>query len=256
MQNKEKLMQKLIDSLSRDNKLEKYIVKRKDIELDVGLVNHYALHNQIPNKWFDWVRRADSPIMIIGQDWGPYSALQNFIDDYKIEKTKDDFDYEKFLFNGFSSRTEKFIIRSLTNNYLRIFNKDITQKDWDLFFFTVAVLLTRKGHLFRGNDNFEPKVSLSHSYPYLIKQIEIVDPKLIMPLGGMAWESLAKYFRLDYGKTITEVINNLPSEGYIKVKDIYIIPNFHPASHVDPKIIDKQFAKIWEIVKQEGNVRI
>lgn len=79
------------------------------------------------------------------------------------------------------------------------------------------------------------------------KQMEI-----IMPLGGMAWEILSKYYGLeDKGKTITEVIKGLPEERFYKIGDTFLIPNFHPASHVDPKIIDRQFRKFWEIAMKE-----
>lgn len=252
IQNKKTLMQNLISALAQDNSLDKIIVNRKGVKVDVGLINQYKLHNIIPNKWFDWVNRVDSPIMIIGQDWGPYSALLKYIDDYKIENKTKDFDYDKFLFKTLSSRTEKFIINSLAKNFHQTFNREISMQEWNLFFFTVAVLLTRKGNLFRGNTNFQPQLSLNHSYSYVSKQIDIVNPKIIMPLGGMAWEVVSKKFELDnLGKTITDVINKLPQRKYLKVKDTFIIPNFHPASYVDPKIIDGQFNKIWEIVKLE-----
>jgi hypothetical protein len=253
MSKKEALMRQLLESIKSDKSIESLIVNRKGIQKDVGLINHYRLHELIPNKWFDWIRRVDAKIMIIGQDWGPYASLLKFINDYEIEKIKLDFDYDKFLFKTFSSRTEKFILKSISKGYFEIFNKEIEQKDWDSFFFTIAVLFTRQGTHFRGSDNFDPKKSLDHSYPYVIKQIEIVKPKIIMPLGGMAWEILSKYYNLQvFGKTITEVINNMPSEGYIKSGEIYLIPNFHPASHVDPKIIHRQFKIIWDIMKQEN----
>lgn len=249
MLSKKELMQNLIIDLAEDSSIEKILVKRKGQEIDVGLVNQYKLNKLIPNKWFDWLDRVDSKVMLIGQDWGPYIALEKYIDSYNLEKDSSDFDYQDFLFKTFSSRTEKFILNSLTKTFKEKYSKDISKSDWNNFFFTIAVLYTRQGKHFRGSHNFDPKISLDHSYPYVSRQIDIVKPKIIMPLGGMAWEIISKKFDLkDNGKTITEVMNNLSKEQYLKVGDYYIIPNFHPASYVDPKIMVRQFSKIWELV--------
>jgi hypothetical protein len=91
------------------NKQEQIICLINDIRKDKSseyinppLINHFALHDQIPNRWFDWVNRVNSQIMIVGQDWGPYIQLKKYIDD----SSKDHFA---------SSRTEKFIINTLNN---------------------------------------------------------------------------------------------------------------------------------------------
>jgi hypothetical protein len=239
---------KFIENLKLETQVEEIIAQRNGKPTNVGLVNHYKMHDFIPNKWFDWVSRVDSQIMIIGQDWGPYQSLLKYVEDYDIEKVKEGFNYKKFLFKTMSSRTEKFIINSVQDTYKNKFNKEFEFSNWDNFIFTVAVFFTRQGKLFRGNSNFDPVRSLSNSFPYLSKQIDIIKPKIIMPLGTMAWESVIKHFNFQPSlRTLTEVMNNLPQEGCIKVNDTYIIPNFHPASYVDPKIMVKQFSRIWEI---------
>jgi hypothetical protein len=249
MDRKEHLMKNLIDKLSKEEKITNIYARRKGIIKNVGLVNQFGKHEFIPNKWFDWTRRVNAEIMIIGQDWGPYSALTKFVQDYDNEQLLPNFNYDEFLFKTFSSRTEKFIISTLENSYYEHYNKKIDKVIWDNFFFTIAVLFTRQGNNFRGNDNFEPLTSLNLSYPYLTEQIKIVSPKVIIPLGNMAWEVLARYYSLaSFGKNITEVVNKSLPKGIIKLDNVTIIPNFHPASHVDPKIIFSQFAKVWEVM--------
>jgi len=241
-------MRELIKELSFVSQTNNIKAMRKGKVVDLNLINQFSYHKFIPNKWFDWERRANAKIMIIGQDWGPYLALKEFIDDYEIEKILLEFDYDKFLFKTFSSRTEKFIIQAIEKTYFENLKKAITKEIWDEFFFTVSVLFTRQGKLFRGNNNFEPKQSFEISYPYLAKQISIVKPKIIMSLGNMAWESVKRYYNLNEeykNMNITKVINKVLPKGYIKINDVTLIPNFHPASHVNPKTIYNQFKLLW-----------
>lgn len=242
---KQTAMTKLVAELRADTQAEKISALRKGQRSDLGLVNHFRKHDLIPNKWFDWVARADSSIMIIGQDWGPYSALRKYVDNYALESVKPDFDYSKFLFSTFSSRTEKFILKAVEQTYTEKFGK-FDQAIWDDIIFTMAVLFTRQGEHFRGNHNFDPVQSALHSYPFVARQIEIVKPKIIVALGGMAFEVVNKYFRLGYeGKTITDVIVTLGQES-IHADNTIIIPNFHPASHTDPKLQMQIWRKLWD----------
>lgn len=240
-------MIELVAQLRQDTLAESITARRKGELVDLGLVNQYKLHDLIPNKWFDWVNRADAQIMIIGQDWGPYTALLKYVESYASESTKPDFDYSKFLFSKLSSRTEKFIIKAIESTYTEHFG-NFDPKVWDNIIFTMAVLFTRQGEHFRGSHNFDPKQSAAHSYPYVAKQIEIVKPKVILTSGGMGFDVVNKYFNLGFdGKTVTEVINEI-GDGVIKTDNTTIIPNFHPASHTDPKLQMKIWSKIWKYI--------
>ena len=246
---KRKEIKELIKKLAEEEKITEIRSRRKGEVKDLSLINQFKLNTLIPNKWFDWERRTDAKVMIIGQDWGPYSALKKYITDYELEKDNKEFDYDKFLFKTFSSRTEKFIIKSIENSFKEKYSQAMSIRDWDNFFFTMSVLFTRQGNLFRGNDNFEPKSSFEISYPYLSRQIDIVSPKIIIPLGNMAWDVVKRHFKIDFKeKNITQIINKATPTGFFKINETYIIPNYHPASHVDPKIIHNQFEKIWDLL--------
>lgn len=178
---------------------------------------------------------------------GPYVALKRYIDDYESSKDALGFSYDNFLFKTFSSRTEKFIIKTIIETYKSRF-REFDQKVFNDFFFTMAVLFTRKGTHFRGSHNFDEKKSFEISYPFVAKQIEIVKPKVIMPIGSLGFRVIDRFFNLGYSqKTLSEVISELNSNNHtIKLTDTIIIPNFHPASHTSPKIQTEIWSKIWD----------
>lgn len=142
-------IRKLWSDLSKNTSCLTNIKIRKDKKENIGFVNQYTLHEFIPNKWFDWEKRVNSEIMVIGQDWGPYSALLSYIEKYKVEKDLPNFNYDEFLFNTFSSRTEKFIVKVVESSHDSTYKKPISTKVWNNFFFTLAVLFTRQGKHFR-----------------------------------------------------------------------------------------------------------
>lgn len=242
---KQSQMAALVAELKQDTRAAQICALRKGARVDLGLINHYQLHELIPNKWFDWVNRAEARIMIIGQDWGPYTALRKYVDSYAVESTKPDFDYAKFMFSAFSSRTEKFILKAVETTYIQQFG-EFDPKVWDNIMFTMAVLFTRQGEHFRGSHNFDPKQSAEISYPYVSKQLDIVQPHVIITLGGMAFDVVNRHFQLGYdGQTVTKVITDL-GENVIRSGTTTIIPNFHPASHTDPKLQMRIWSKIWK----------
>ncbi len=185
------------------------------------LINQFKLHNKIPNRWFDWENRVNSNIMIIGQDWGPYIHLKKYIDD-----PSDD--------HFASSKTESFIIKNLNN---------IDNNLIDTIFFTVAVIFTRTGNLFRGNANYNEAKSFDISYKYVSRQIDIVNPKVIFTLGGLAFKVVDKHFRLGIGgKKLNDIVKN----RYFNSHKTIIIPAYHPAAFIKPEIQ----LQAWKILEK------
>lgn len=243
-------MKNLIDSILLDSSMEHLQVMRKGKPTDVSLINQFQRHEFIPNKWFDWENRVNAPIMVIGQDWGPYSVLEKFIADFDYNQKDDDDYYLEYIFRSFTSRTEKFILAATEDGYEKKYQRKFSQDKWNEIFLTMSVIFTRQGILFRGNDFFDPKQSFDISYKYVAKQIDIVKPKVIMPLGNMAFDVVNKYYNLGYKKPqISKVIKNLKEDSAIYVDGTNIIPNFHPAAHVDPAIAKSIWYKIWDFVE-------
>lgn len=246
MDNKQNLMRQLIEEIKREKEHLTTNLNSSSTN-DKFLVNQFALHDFIPNKWFDWVNRTNATIMVIGQDWGPYIALKKYVDDYENEKKHLNFDYKQFLFKSASSKTEKFILNTIKDTYQ---NKhgNFTQTVYDQFFFTMSVLFNRTGTHFRGSKNFDQKRSFNNSYPFVSRQIEIVKPKVIITLGGMAFQSVNKHFELGMDKrTLTNVITELEASNNMIIEDeTRIIPNFHPASYTSPEFMKKIWSRVWE----------
>lgn len=48
---------------------------RKDYAL-INLYQNNEFCKNIPSIWTDWFNRLNSKIMMIGQDWGPYSDME------------------------------------------------------------------------------------------------------------------------------------------------------------------------------------
>jgi hypothetical protein len=250
MTTKKQQILNLIEDLKQNSEVENIWVNRKGEKVNVGLINHFKLHNIIPNKWFDWVRSANAEVMVIGQDWGPYSVLKKFIDDFDESKYEDEEYYSRFIFRDFSSRTEKFILNTISQTYFDKFHKDFTQDKWDKIFFTMSVLFMRQGIHFRGSHNFDNKKSAELSYKYVARQLDIIKPKLIITLGNMGFEVVNKYFNLGYKEPkVTKLVEELEDKYFIEVGSTKILPNFHPAAHVDPKIQKKIWSKMWEVIE-------
>jgi len=239
-QEKKKLIRKLWKDLSNNTKVTKRYKIREGKKVNIGFINQYALHSFIPNKWFDWENRVNAKIMIIGQDWGPYKVLLPYIENYNK-----DLNYEDFLFKTFSSRTEKFILTSLSKSYKEKYGKTMTKDVWNKFIFTVAVLFTRQGKQFRGSEFYDESFGMKESLPYLKRQIEIIKPKVIIVMGGTAWKQIKDIYNLKYPDKFSEVILKLNRKPIV-YKDVKIIPIFHPASFTDPKVQYKLWKTLWD----------
>lgn len=245
---KQEQMREVISDLRNESRVENLKANRKGQLTDVSLINQFKLTKHIPNKWFDWEKRVDSEIMIIGQDWGPFVALDRYIQEYQQESQSKDFDYNEFLWRGFSSRTEKAVFKYLSETYLEFYDEEMPNEQWDKIFFTMAVLFTRQGKHFRGSHNFDAKQSAEISYPYVIRQIEIVQPTVIITLGNLAFGVVNKYFELGYKDIkISNLAKDLQAEP-IRIGKQFIIPAYHPAAHISPQIQKQIWRKIWQLV--------
>jgi len=124
----------------------------------------------------------------------------------------------------------------------------MADRDWQLLFFTVAELFCRSGRLFRGSDNFDVK-GIELSLPFLKRQIKIVQPKVILTLGDMALKQviLALDIPIRY-KTLTQFIKDIERKKYFLHNNIIIIPSFHPAAHVDSKIVYDTIGMVWRFI--------
>lgn len=231
---KNEVFDKLINSMS---KCSKCINLKKKNGKDCSLINIYQNHEfckNIPSIWTDWFNRLDSKVMIIGQDWGPYNDMKQLNEQYINKPNQENW---KCLIEQEKSNTKK-----LLNYYIRKSSEN--RYSLDDVFITNAIMCARKGNNYRG-DNIDLKKSTNNCREYLLSQINIVKPKVILTLGYYPLLSLSKIYNFNVDKTLKETINNSPE---IMLNDFIIIPLYHPVAQIKKSEQLKQYQRIWKYV--------
>lgn len=186
----------------------------------------------IPSIWTDWLNRLDSKIIIIGQDWGPYNDMK------KLNKMlySDKSNWNKLI------EVEKSNTKKLLDYYIR----ESSNNKYNLndIFVTNAIMCARQGNNYRGN-NIDLKNSTLNCGKYLLEQIEIVKPKVILTLGYYPLMSLSNIFNFKIKKTLKDTILNYPE---IRINNYVIIPLYHPVAQIKKLEQLEQYKKIWKYV--------
>lgn len=226
---KNKCFNNLIKDLSVCDKCINFKCSSKSL---INIYTKYDFCTNIPSIWTDWFNRLNSDIMIIGQDWGPYSDMKKFHDLLKEDKSnwKDLIESEK---SNTKKMLEKYIKESSNYKY-----------SLDDCYITNAIMCARRGELYRGN-NIDLKMSTLNCSEYLSNQIEIVKPKVILTLGYYPLMSLSRIFNFKIGKALKETIVELPE---IMVSNYVIIPLYHPVAQIKTEEQLKQYKRIWKYI--------
>ena len=229
MKEKQKKLEKLFEELGICNQCPSFPNLNKSL---INIYQNLDFSVNIPSIWTDWFHRMDSSIMIIGQDWGPYQEMKTLHDKLNYDKSN-----WKDLIESEKSNTKKLLAYYIEQSSQGTYTLD------DLFV-TNAILCARKGNSYRG-DNIDLKKSTLNCSKYLLRQIEIVKPKVIVTLGYYPLLSLASIFGFSISKTLKETIQCYPE---IKVYDFVIIPVYHPVAQIKKEEQLKQYQKIWKYV--------
>lgn len=206
---------------------------------DCSLINFYQdkdFRKEIPSIWTDWYRRIPSSLMIIGQDWGPFKAMQDYHKKYKEEGIPFDevIDMEKSLTKR---NLEKFLTISALHHSI-----SFTKEDFQKVYITNAILCARQGDYYRG-DTIKLKECSLFCSSFLKKQIELSKPKVICTLGYYPLLALSSLYSISLLKTLSKTIEAHP---YYDVDGLFIIPLYHPAAQVKGEIQLKQYDIVWE----------
>ena len=119
---------------------------------------------EIPSIWTDWYNRLDSEIMIIGQDWGPFSDMKKLNEKYLDNPTNEN--WSKLI------EDEKSLTKKQLTKYLVESSNGKINSINDIYI-TNAIMCARYGNNYRGN-NINLKSSTLNCKEFLYKQIEIV----------------------------------------------------------------------------------
>ena len=226
---KEKQFNQLIKDLAWCNKCTNFKCCSKSL---INIYKNYDFCTNIPSIWTDWFNRLNSKIMIIGQDWGPYSDMKKFHESLNEDKSN-----WNELIESENSHTKKMLekyIKDSSNNQYSLKNIYITN----------AIMCARQGELYRGN-NIDLKASTLNCSEYLLRQIEIVKPKVILTLGYYPLMALSKIFNFKIGKTLKETILEFPE---IILSNCVVIPLYHPVAQIKKKEQLDQYTRIWKYV--------
>ena len=224
---KEDSFKDLLMSMAKCDKCTSFKCTKKSL---INIYSDYEFSTNIPSIWTDWFHRLNSKIMIIGQDWGPYSDMK------KLNKSlnQDKSNWTKLI------ESEKSTTKKLLEKYI----KESSNNQFSLndIFITNAIMCARQGNNYRGN-NIDLKKSTNNCSAYLLKQIDIVKPKIILTLGYYPLFAISKIYNFNIEKTLKDTIDKYPE---IKIQNFIIIPLYHPVAQIKKDIQIQQYKRIWK----------
>ena len=226
---KTKQFNNLLNELGKCDKCTNFSCSKKSL---INIYKEKEFCKNIPSIWTDWFNRLDSKIMIVGQDWGPYNDMKKFSDLLKSDKSN----WQEII------ELEKSNTKKLLNYYIK--QSSNNNYSLDDIFITNAIMCARQGDSYRGN-NIDLKKSTINCSEYLLKQIDIIKPKVILTLGYYSLLSLSKIYNFKMDRTLKETINKYPE---INVNNYVIIPLYHPVAQIKKSEQLEQYKRIWKYI--------
>ena len=226
---KTKQFNNLLNELGKCDKCTNFSCSKKSL---INIYKEKEFCKNIPSIWTDWFNRLDSKIMIVGQDWGPYNDMKKFSDLLKSDKSN----WQEII------ELEKSNTKKLLNYYIK--QSSNNNYSLDDIFITNAIMCARQGDSYRGN-NIDLKKSTINCSEYLLKQIDIIKPKVILTLGYYSLLSLSKIYNFKIDRTLKETINKYPE---INVNNYVIIPLYHPVDQIKKSEQLEQYKRIWKYI--------
>jgi hypothetical protein len=181
MKTKEELYKNLVD-------------KRKKFKFPEGLKNPSEIENGIYDKedqigpWSKWQGNLNAEIMLIGQDWGSEKYYLDYKGNHKDSSITN------------SRMKEAFELIGIKIGYPSSPNHDAP------CFFTNVVLGLKQGN---KSNPIKGKWVKEHAEEFLVPNIEIIDPKIIITLGKPAYESIANIYGLQK-ENLAQIIDKNP----------------------------------------------
>lgn len=190
------------------------IEQRKECRLccDLGLTNPNACSRDIDDQmghigaWTQWQGNLDANLMVVGQDWGGT--------DYYNEHHGQDED---------TNPTNKRLRDLLASIGIHI-GLPRQQPQGDVLFFTNAILCLRPGRL---TGTIKPHWFNNCSKQFLRPQVELVNPKVVVTLGYLAYRSLVKAHDLPPQRRMREAVKQVVPLP----RGALLVPVYHPGNN-------------------------
>ena len=225
-----------------------------------GLINCFSrkeLFLNIPSIWTDWINRSEAKIMIVGQDWGPYTDMYKYYERYSnmIILGEKEEDAWKSIVDEKESMTKQLLKEFLVRS-AEVYDINLGENFLDSFYITNAVLCARKGSNYRGTDNFSAKFCTENCSKMLRRQIDVIKPLIVITLGYWPFYSICKNYNIVIYKTLKENLLHYgrKKENLINIstdsKPILVLPVYHPAAQVSKKEQISLYCIMWEIITE------
>lgn len=225
---------------------------------DRSLINFWndrEIGYSVPTIWTDWHQKLDARVLVVGQDWGPISDIKKISHEYKtlVDKMGEDQTQNiwRTLARQVRSNTGKKLLEFMHQS-ARLESIAIPSNFVDYIYITNAVLCARQGEHYRGDHNFAAKISVTNCQDFLKRQIELVQPYIVMTLGWWALKSVADIFKLSLSSNLTKSIQSIQSDSGFVIANMEngqttaVTPLFHPAAmrSNEDQVSDYRF--IWK----------
>lgn len=199
----------------KQKRYQNLVAKRKQCHLcgDHGLTNPSICEGGIHDNtrhigpWTQWQDNLDAELMVVGQDWG---GTEYYIEHRGLEAD--------------TNTTNKNICELLASVGLTILLPNLPQLTRPLFF-TNSVLCLRAGNLTTGTVRSRCFINCSENF--LRPQVELVNPKVVVTLGHMAYCSLVK----SYGGKPLLRMGDAVQENVQLTERTLLVPVYHPGNN-------------------------
>jgi uracil-DNA glycosylase family 4 len=179
--------------------------------------------------WTRWQGNLDAEVMVIGQDWG---GIEYFIDRQGLEQD--------------NNPTNKMLCALLSSVGIRI--ELPRQSQHHTLFFTNSILCLRPGRL---TGPVKARWFKNCSETFLRQQIELVDPRVIVTPGYMAYQSVLRAYDIPRRRRMRDAVKDTV---YLP-KGNCLVPVYHPGKNgTRSRSIDDQKMD-WQRVKVALNPR-
>jgi uracil-DNA glycosylase len=172
--------------------------------------------------WALWQNSLKANILLIGQEWGDLKG-------FKQSHGK----------SSISSETNRNLIKLFKQIGVDVASPESGIKNNTLFFTNAALCLKIVDENTKGNKGAQGKTNpiwYHNCEPLIIRLIQIIEPRIIIPIGTEAYNSLAEIFHLPIHKSgkFSKIIDKTP-HGFNVIVNGYeakIFPVYHPSRRV------------------------
>jgi uracil-DNA glycosylase family 4 len=203
-----------ITIVSKQERYSKLVEKRKDCRLcgPLGLTNPSECEGGVYDNtghigpWTQWQGNLDARVMVIAQDWG---GKVYYVNHRGLEE--DD------------NTTNRRIRELLASVNIQI-KLPPEQQDEGPLFFTNAVLCLKPGLL---TGPVKSSWFSNCATNFLRPQVELVNPKVVVTLGYMAYRSLMRAYALPHKALMREAVQ----ESVRLPRGNVLVPMYHPGNN-------------------------